>query len=550
MTALGRELDYADELRLELEALEDASLDRVCALLAERNERVRELAALQLDETEPPAPASHSDLPSRQLTVHESFTPHEARSALGDRLAVFVMLGRGPTRSHVVTPSVVSLASDKAATVASAVAASTSPSSIDVFLRLAGEPRYLYAGKARSVVRGELLLAEKLPSAEFHRLGGAPWTLTTVHEDGARELLQSADASDLERALAAFRAKLPGHLSVVHSASEDALIIHVRAANALVEVVPAGDASRRFIALPENARPESAPRSFSCPCGSSLTVSGFWVWSVKDALALVRGYLRDGALPSLSSEPPATVTPHSWVERYRAGEHAQVYAELVALGPRVRSPELLGAAGEAMNELMRRVAANLERIAAALRELGYAFAADEPIVPPDDQLRASLLALEEKAGPLPLSLSSFYRVVGTVDFTQADAQLDRALDAHSEQRSLGVLGQLGPLAIPPPGFLMSQERGERAFIAEDCTKAGFSGDYLYIVLPNPAADFYLRWGDFEEHERFVDYLRNVVRWGGFRGHFCHDPQAQADEQGYVSPPIGLVGEAMRGALPF
>ena len=51
---------------------------------------------------------------------------------------------------------------------------------------------------------------------------------------------------------------------------------------------------------------------------------------------------------------------------------------------------------------------------------------------------------------------------------------------------------------------------------DDCHKAGLSGGGpYYIAIPAPAADGHL-YGD-QHYGSFVDYLREVFRWGGFPG---------------------------------
>ena len=63
----------------------------------------------------------------------------------------------------------------------------------------------------------------------------------------------------------------------------------------------------------------------------------------------------------------------NYLERYRNGEHAQVWAELQALGARVRQEPYLADAEAVAAETMRRVRRNCERIVARLNVLGYVF---------------------------------------------------------------------------------------------------------------------------------------------------------------------------------
>lgn len=63
----------------------------------------------------------------------------------------------------------------------------------------------------------------------------------------------------------------------------------------------------------------------------------------------------------------------TFFERYQAGEHEAVWAELIALGERVRDPAVLPDAEATARETMRRVKANVLRIEEGLRALGYRF---------------------------------------------------------------------------------------------------------------------------------------------------------------------------------
>ncbi len=164
-------------------------------------------------------------------------------------------------------------------------------------------------------------------------------------------------------------------------------------------------------------------------------------------------------------------------ERYLAGEHTQVWSELVALGPAVRQEPNAADALAVAYETMRRVEANVGAVAGRLREMNYQFqtsgmtldrwteraeplttidplqikgVADSPHlknllnmfkrgqdklseqvatvkhaprdqtvrahVPPNAQVRKQIARLEKVAGALPLSLRVFYEVVGSVDW--------------------------------------------------------------------------------------------------------------------------------------
>lgn len=211
----------------------------------------------------------------------------------------------------------------------------------------------------------------------------------------------------------------------------------------------------------------------------------------------------------------------NYLERYRNGEHAQVWAELQALGERVRQEPYLADAEAVAAETMRRVRRNCERIVARLNVLGYVFGtypdgtrrsyAAEPLGAPLAGANDEIDELEEEAGPLPLSLLAFWREVGAVDL----------VGMHP-----GWPGGLDPLVVDPPegalSFLFDEEDDEGAgkfagLAPDDLHKDNASGGDPYgLRLPNPAADFLLEY----EHRGllFVPYLRlAILEWGGFPG---------------------------------
>jgi hypothetical protein len=209
-------------------------------------------------------------------------------------------------------------------------------------------------------------------------------------------------------------------------------------------------------------------------------------------------------------------------ERYRRGEHVEVWNELLALGAAVRQPPHAAPAQAVATETMRRVRRNCDRIIARLRALGYVFDrypdgsrrsfAPGPLTPPSAALRADQAELEEQTGPLPLSLAAFWEEVGAVDLVG---------------RARGWPGGLDPLVVDPPegalSFLFDEEADDepgRMFAAlapDDLHKDNISGGDPYgLHLPNPAADFIFL--DERHNLPFVAYLRfAILRWGGFPG---------------------------------
>jgi hypothetical protein len=63
----------------------------------------------------------------------------------------------------------------------------------------------------------------------------------------------------------------------------------------------------------------------------------------------------------------------SFLERYKRGEHEQVWAELVALGAAVREEPVYADALAVAHEMMRRARHNIEQLIPRLVAVGYQF---------------------------------------------------------------------------------------------------------------------------------------------------------------------------------
>jgi len=211
----------------------------------------------------------------------------------------------------------------------------------------------------------------------------------------------------------------------------------------------------------------------------------------------------------------------NYLERYRNGEHEQVWNELQALGAAVRRAPHAAQAQAVAAETMRRVRRNCELLVSRLDGLGYRFGTypdgsrrstvAEPIADPSDTMRADCAELEEQAGPLPLSLVAFWQEVGAVDLVGMHPAWPDGLY---------------PLVVDPPegalSFLFDEEESDAAgwfagLAPDDLHKDNVSGGDPYGVrLPNPSADFLFV---YERHNLlFVPYLRlAILRWGGFPG---------------------------------
>jgi hypothetical protein len=211
-----------------------------------------------------------------------------------------------------------------------------------------------------------------------------------------------------------------------------------------------------------------------------------------------------------------------WLDRYSAGEYEAVWAEMLQLGEALVSAPAYEHARAVAEETMRRARANVELLIERLRAAGYEFQYPEAVhVRPTDAEIARLDTLESELGPLPLSLRTFYELVGTVDLTQSWDQLVQWWEERRQSASeLEILGEFDPLVVEPL-TLDGNEGAYRPnwfFIAPDeCHKANYSGGENYhVALPDSAADFPIQ-GMSGIDELFVPYLRATLANGGFRG---------------------------------
>ena len=264
-------------------------------------------------------------------------------------------------------------------------------------------------------------------------------------------------------------------------------------------------------------------------------------------------------------------------DRYRAGEHQQVWSELIALGEGVRSDPHAADALAVAYETMQRVDANVRTLVERLQALGYTFttaagstgpitmamgpsatridlndvlgmasslqqtggvagkmakalaslmqstakAAPQPTrdktsrphVPPDASVRKEL-ARFDKEHPLPLSLRAFYEVVGEVNLIGHHPSIAPKNNTIAED-PLVVYG------FDEGAVEFDDEDGETpsaiTIAPDELHKAGTSGGDAYeMAIPDLRADGEL----LNESHRlfFVDYLRLAFKFGGFPGY--------------------------------
>jgi hypothetical protein len=221
-----------------------------------------------------------------------------------------------------------------------------------------------------------------------------------------------------------------------------------------------------------------------------------------------------------------------YLDRYLAGEHEQVWKELVALGADALDEAHAADALAVAFETMHRVEANVRLLTERLDALGYRFrpldssegllsrlfgggsSAPRPHIPPAADVPQSIAELEgEVGGPIPLSLRAFYEIVGSVDFSGEHREIaPRGSDLTPDPLFVyGARDACDSLEEQDEDLLM-------VCVAPDALhKANISGGDAYsVALPAPAVDAPL---EYEPHEvTFVEYLRiAILRWGGFPG---------------------------------
>jgi hypothetical protein len=237
----------------------------------------------------------------------------------------------------------------------------------------------------------------------------------------------------------------------------------------------------------------------------------------------------------------------SYLERYLAGEHVQVWQELTQLGEQIGSGVTQADARAVARETMRRARHNIEVLIPRLHRAGYAFGfqalgleetlpgfaqAYRAFAPPPPEIGSHLAALEQRTGALPLSLAAWYETIGEVnllgrppDAWQVSPYALDALQMHPLELVLELYDdwlqdQAHSLSLPDD----EQDADEVAFFAQPRleimldvdTKLGYSGLGGYeVVVPSMAADAPLL--GHPQHLSLVAYVRLSCRWGGFPG---------------------------------
>jgi hypothetical protein len=224
----------------------------------------------------------------------------------------------------------------------------------------------------------------------------------------------------------------------------------------------------------------------------------------------------------------------TWFRRYQHGDRDQVWEELRRIGDGVRDPAFAREAQQVCDEMARRARYNVERIIERLSRQGYRFHGNDdeqatviPHYPPTETAGELLDGLSGRFGVLPMTFTSWVRIVGDVWLVGTHPRWPESASAD-------------PLVIEAEGsrYPGASLRSTQAYLDEefdawcdgtedDPTTGSFvfplSPDQLHkentsgggpygISLPGAGAD-----GCFvaESTSSFVSYLNEVFRNGGF-----------------------------------
>lgn len=221
---------------------------------------------------------------------------------------------------------------------------------------------------------------------------------------------------------------------------------------------------------------------------------------------------------------PVTRATGDLLARYLRGDYVAVWNELRSYG--ALGGELLEEARAVAKEIMVRVSRNADCLSERLAALGWRPLYSKLHTMPRAEDQVIMRRIEEISGaPLPVSLRTFWEIVGGINFVW---------DYDSgDAPNLGLIlpmDEMDPLCVDAPEVVVEQfdeweeqkagvdpEIADPLFLSlapDHLHKANTSGGPAYgIQLPFFGADPVF---ENEAHELpFVDYLRNCFDWAGF-----------------------------------
>jgi hypothetical protein len=209
------------------------------------------------------------------------------------------------------------------------------------------------------------------------------------------------------------------------------------------------------------------------------------------------------------------------LDRYLRGDHFEVYEEIERMGKGALARHNVGMVEAIHRETMNRVAYNLGVIYSGLVEEKYCFHSnlrfdfEYPLLEPFPNAKDLIRKLEKKVkkfGHVPLSLKSFYEIVGSCNFGWDYNAIDEIPWKGADPIQIGpitdLLEEVEDMEIEDeePGLSVSAD-----FLHKDNVSGGPC--YAVELTAGPQADSRLL---NEEHETsFINYLRIVMEGCGF-----------------------------------
>lgn len=211
----------------------------------------------------------------------------------------------------------------------------------------------------------------------------------------------------------------------------------------------------------------------------------------------------------------------TWIARYRAGEHVEVWNELQAPGAKLGKP-----AQDVARETMQRARQNVLRLFQLLPQLGYKFRGADETSPPDYPLELRLdSALEHIRGSRHRGDPWSHRALAWIEEEEIDlpahhrkGKPGRANYRPPGPRTSGILDCIeaslgGPLPMAVRGWFETVGSVDLAGTHPILNRNG-EVETLRIVLDPGGAGLSASASAGAE---FVASLRHAFAWGGFSG---------------------------------
>lgn len=206
----------------------------------------------------------------------------------------------------------------------------------------------------------------------------------------------------------------------------------------------------------------------------------------------------------------------NYLQRYRNGEHRNVWLELTGLGEAVRDEPVFQQAMAVAREAISRIESNLKLLYDRLLDCGYEFAyPDKALVVARPETTETIEEVENEIGVLPLSIRAWYETFASVNFEQSEAQLRgqkgpesvQGLGSHPAMciKSLGAAWRDSEEKTDPGACAQYLEIGPEL---SNCCMAG-------VTCPNPVFDEEKFAIDGRKESSFMAFLRDSLEAGGF-----------------------------------